>query len=140
MISWLKGLFGSGDAAAKVLKEALLGVDTLSTSAEERGVLRQAVIGNWVDAQSRVISAEYQYGGWLARSWRPILMLMWGFCVTWTFVAPMFNQTAPVVPERLWTLLEYGVLGYIGGRSLEKMTAMVAPGRKVLKVLKELKK
>jgi hypothetical protein len=141
LIAWGAKLLGAGGAkaAGAALKDVLDSVDGLATSAEERGTLRKGLIETWVASQAAVIQAEYQHGNALSRSWRPILMLMWGGCITWTFVGPVFGQPSPEVPERLWDLLELGILGYIGGRSLEKMTSLLVPGKQVRKALAAMK-
>ncbi len=74
------------------------------------------------DAQSKVITAEITSQSWLARNWRPILMLTFTFIVAWNYIiVPIVGATAAVIPPDMWTLMKIGVGGYIVGRSAEKV-------------------
>jgi hypothetical protein len=71
--------------------------------------------------QTEIIVAEAK-GNWLQRSWRPILMLSFGFIVIYVkFVGPLFNLRIPVLEDEFWTLLQIGIGGYVVGRTGEKM-------------------
>jgi len=73
------------------------------------------------DAQAKIITAEIQSQSWLARNWRPILMLTFTFIVAWNYIiVPIFGMTAAIIPPDMWTLMKIGVGGYIVGRSVEK--------------------
>src|SRR5947209_5570511 len=73
------------------------------------------------DAQAKVITAEVTSQSWLARNWRPLLMLTFTFIVAWNYiVVPITGTTAAVIPPDMWTLMKIGVGGYIVGRSAEK--------------------
>lgn len=73
------------------------------------------------DAQAKVITAEITSQSWLARNWRPILMLTFTFIVAWNYIiVPIVGATAAVIPPDMWTLMKIGVGGYIVGRSAEK--------------------
>lgn len=123
LLSKLKGL--AGGEIAKPL-DALTGtlkvVDSMSTSEEEKAGLRKLVTLAVIDAQSTVLKAEVANGTWLARSWRPLLMLAFGVVIVWKYVV-----TADPIPEQMWTFLMVGVGGYIGGRTVEKVATTVAP-------------
>ena len=74
------------------------------------------------DAQAKVITAEITSQSWLARNWRPILMLTFTFIVAWNYiVVPIVGATAAAIPPDMWTLMKIGVGGYIVGRSGEKI-------------------
>lgn len=83
-------------------------------------------------SQTQVITAEAMGNSWLQRNWRPITMLTFVGLI----VATIFGWTAPglteVLKEKLFTLVQYGLSGYVVGRSAEKIAAVVAPalGRK----------
>jgi hypothetical protein len=80
-----------------------------------------------IQKQLDVVLAEAQGESWLQRNWTPILML--------TIVAIAANNyvIAPYIqlffskgiqlelPEKLWSLLQIGVGGYVIGRSAEKI-------------------
>ena len=75
--------------------------------------------------QSEVIIAEAT-GNWLQRSWRPILMLSFGFIVIYVkFIAPLFGFTIPPLENEFWNLLQLGIGGYVVGRSAEKIAKSV---------------
>jgi len=76
------------------------------------------------DAQAKVITAEVTSQSWLARNWRPILMLTFTFIVAWNYIiVPIVGATAATIPPDMWTLMKIGVGGYIVGRSAEKSIA-----------------
>ena len=79
--------------------------------------------------QTEVIVTEAQ-GNWLQRSWRPILMLGFGFIVMYNkFFAPAFNLPNAELENEFWNLLQLGVGGYVIGRSAEKIAKDVIQKR-----------
>jgi len=71
--------------------------------------------------QTEIIVAEAK-GNWIQRSWRPILMLAFGFIVIYVkFLAPLFDLTIPELENEFWNLLQIGIGGYVIGRTGEKM-------------------
>ena len=65
-------------------------------------------------------------GNWLQRSWRPIMMLAFGFIVVFKYfvwqLVMAFNPSVEdfdLIPN-FWSLLEIGIGGYVIGRSVEK--------------------
>ena len=75
--------------------------------------------------QTEIIVAEAK-GNWLQRSWRPILMLAFGFIVIYVkFVAPLFNLQSPELENEFWNLLQLGIGGYVIGRSAEKIAGNI---------------
>ena len=79
--------------------------------------------------QQSIIALEAK-GNWLQRSWRPILMLSFGFIVIYAyFIEPAFIDTQSPISESLndnfWGLLKIGMGGYIIGRSAEKISQTV---------------
>ena len=75
--------------------------------------------------QTDIIIAEAK-GNWLQRSWRPILMLSFGFIVIYVkFLAPLFGFTIPPLENEFWNLLQLGIGGYVVGRSAEKIAKSV---------------
>lgn len=80
----------------------------------------------FADAQAKVVVSEAQSASWIARNWRPILMLVFTYIIAHNYViAPIFGIGAVPIPDRMWSLLELGIGGYIGGRSLEKVAPSV---------------
>lgn len=71
--------------------------------------------------QTEIIVTEAK-GNWLQRSWRPILMLGFGFIVMYNkFFAPAFSLPNAELESEFWNLLQLGVGGYVVGRSVEKI-------------------
>lgn len=121
-------------------------IDSLHTSKEEKEQAKAAVLGvqatlisnllvhesEVVRAQSEVLTAEITGHSWLQRNWRPIVMLTFAFIPGWNYVlGPMlawaFGGVMPTLelPTEMWSLLKWGVTGYIGARGAEKITQMV---------------
>jgi len=79
------------------------------------------------DAQASVITAEVKSDSWLAKNWRPILMLTFTFIIAWNYIfVPILGVTAAAIPADMWTLMKIGVGGYVIGRSGEKIAPAVA--------------
>jgi hypothetical protein len=128
VIEW----FGGG-----LVKDLLGGLDKLFTSKEEKikaeNVIKQILIEKQLELQkmqTEIIVTEAK-GNWLQRSWRPILMLAFGFIVIYVkFIAPLFNLTTPELENEFWNLLQLGIGGYVIGRSAEKISKNVTFNKK----------
>ena len=78
------------------------------------------------DQQIKALLAELS-GNWLQKSWRPILMLaivaiVVNNYILFPYLSLFTAQTVMLeLPEKLWSLLEIGVGGYVVGRSAEKI-------------------
>jgi|TARA_R110000787_G_scaffold40998_1_gene101453 hypothetical protein len=111
-----------------LIKDLLGGLDELFTSKEEKikaeNVIKQILIQKQLELQKMqtdIILAEAK-GNWLQRSWRPMLMLSFGFIVIYNkFAAPLFGWPIPILEGEFWTLLQIGIGGYVVGRSAEKI-------------------
>lgn len=115
-------------------------IDSLHTSEQEKLAAKLALMqaekdfqlevmrldAQWAETQAGVIKAETQSESWMARNWRPILMLTFTFIIAWNFIlAPIFSVEAVGVPESMWELLKLGIGGYVVGRSCEKIIPQV---------------
>ena len=111
-----------------VVKDIIGGLDKLFTSKEEKilaeNAIKQILIEKELELQrmqTEIIVAEAK-GNWIQRSWRPILMLAFGFIVIYVkFLAPLFDLTIPELENEFWNLLQIGIGGYVVGRTGEKM-------------------
>ena len=120
-----------------VIKDLLGGLDKLFTSKEEKikaeSIIKQILIEKQLELQQMqtdVIIAEAK-GNWLQRSWRPILMLSFGFIVIYVkFIAPIFGFTIPALEIEFWELLKIGIGGYVVGRSAEKISKNITISKK----------
>ena len=115
-----------------VVKEVGKVIDNLFTSEEERLKAKNEVFKVLQEQQlelqklqTEIILAEAN-GNWLQRSWRPILMLAFGFIVIYVkFAAPLFNLPIPELENEFWNLLQLGIGGYVVGRSAEKIASNI---------------
>jgi len=120
-----------------VLKDLLGGLDKLFTSKEEKikaeSIIKEIILQKKVELQQMqtdIILAEAK-GNWLQRSWRPILMLAFGFIVIYVkFLAPVFGLTIPELEIEFWELLKIGIGGYVVGRSAEKISKNITISKK----------
>jgi len=81
-----------------------------------------------VKMQAQVITAEAKSEHWLTSTWRPIIMLIFGFIIFNNYVlVPYFSTLFSVkipsltLTSEMWELLKVGIGGYIIGRSAEKI-------------------
>lgn len=143
----IAGVFGGGGAKAVLDggSKILQSIDGLTTSAEEKKELRASVIGTMVQAQSAVIVAEANAGG-IASKWRPYTMLSFVVIILchytlFPMIAVIFPQTAPVfaamvLPPEMWVLIQVGLGGYTGGRSVEKVVGLLTTSKELRKMAK----
>jgi hypothetical protein len=81
-------------------------------------------------AASRIIQTEAASQHWLAANWRPLTMLTFVVLI----VARWFGWAAPNLSEaeyiKLWSIVEFGLGGYVVGRSVEKIAPSIAQAMK----------
>ena len=130
-------------------------IDDLHTSGEEKltlkaklleiqtGVITQSIEleKTAIEAKASIIITEAKSDSWLTRSWRPIVMLSLAASVLayWFGLTPTDSSTGlSTIPleivNRMFSLVQIGVGGYIASRGAEK----VIP--KVIASLKEKEK
>ena len=115
-----------------VIKEIGNAIDKLFTTEEERLKAKNEIFKVLQEQQlelqklqTEIIVTEAN-GNWLQRSWRPILMLAFGFIVIYVkFIAPLFNLPIPPLENEFWNLLQLGIGGYVVGRSAEKIAGNI---------------
>jgi hypothetical protein len=97
----------------------------------------------FLKSQSDIIVSETTGHSWLQRNWRPITMLVFVFIIANNYVLvpyahSLFDLNLPVLnlPNQVWELIKYGLTGYIGARSVEKIASVAAQ----TKLAKELVK
>lgn len=120
-----------------VVKEVGNVIDKLFTSEEERLKAKNEVFKVLQEQQlelqklqTEIVLAEAN-GNWLQRSWRPILMLSFGFIVIYVkFIAPLFSLPIPPLENEFWNLLQLGIGGYVVGRSAEKIASNITINKK----------
>lgn len=81
-------------------------------------------------AASEIIRTEAASEHWLAANWRPLTMLTFVVLI----VARWFGWAAPNLSEteyiKLWSIVEFGLGGYVVGRSVEKIAPSIAQALK----------
>ncbi len=132
-----------GGGAKSILEPVAKILDETITSDEERQDAKTKLIkvitefsSKMMEFQKDILTTEMK-GNWLQRSWRPILMLLFGFIVIYEyFIAKVFNLPSSNLPDDFWALLKIGMGGYIIGRSVEKTAEKISdkinviPGKK----------
>lgn len=126
-MKWILDFFKGGNPVAETIKA----IDGVTTSGAERIELKRQFITQVVDAQAKVIAAEASAGSWLTQSWRPLVMLSFASILVYNFFfGPMFGLRTVDMPQDLWTLLQVGIGGYVGGRTVEKLVPMLGKMKK----------
>lgn len=126
-MKWILDFFKGGNPVAETIKA----IDGVTTSGAERIELKRQFITQVVDAQAKVIAAEASAGSWLTQSWRPLVMLSFASILVYNFFfGPMFGLKTVDMPQDLWTLLQVGIGGYVGGRTVEKLVPMLGKMKK----------
>lgn len=81
-------------------------------------------------AAAKIIQTEAASTHWLAANWRPLTMITF----TALIVARWFGWAAPGLAEaeylKLWSIVEFGLGGYVVGRSVEKVAPAIATAMK----------
>ena len=77
-------------------------------------------------AAAKIIQTEAASQHWLAANWRPLTMIVFVSLI----VARWFGWAAPNLSEaeyvKLWSIVEFGLGGYVVGRSVEKIAPTIA--------------
>lgn len=119
-------ILGDGGIIGKALDK--LAVDANTAAQIKAAVLEQAMAqGAALDmAAADIVKTEAASSGWLTRSWRPLVMLVF----TGLIVARWFGWSAAGLSEaealELWAIVKIGLGGYVIGRSAEKVAPSVA--------------
>ena len=81
-------------------------------------------------AAAKIIQTEAASTHWLAANWRPLTMITF----TTLIVTRWMGWVAPNLSEaeylKLWSIIEFGLGGYVVGRSVEKLAPAIATAMK----------
>jgi len=81
-------------------------------------------------AAAKIIQTEAASTHWLAANWRPLTMITF----TALIVARWMGWVAPNLSEaeylKLWSIIEFGLGGYVVGRSVEKLAPAISTAMK----------
>lgn len=123
LFSWLTG---------DLFKKVTTSIDSLITSDEEKLILKNDLEKLLINESLKInelkssIIKEEAKGNFLQRSWRPILMLNFGFIVSYCkFLAPAFGLPIVILEPQFWSLLNLGIGGYVIGRSTEQIVKTI---------------
>lgn len=90
-------------------------LEELDKRAEQSLVALEAYLAT-LQAQNQALERDSKSEDWLTRNWRPIVMLCFTFMVVVSWVG-----WGPPVPDWATEMIQWGMLGYIGARSVEKL-------------------
>lgn len=125
------GLLGSITDVAKAFINKEITIEEYQSKVA--GLLVPA-IGELAKAQRDVIMAEATSESWIARNWRPMVAIAFGFIpFFYGLIVPIlvgwFGMPSPRVGDELLKWIMDAVViclgGYIGGRSLEKIATSI---------------
>lgn len=94
---------------------------------ELQGKLQDA-ISNEISQSAEVIKAEATSQSWLPRNVRPLLLLLWGLCITFNQLVPIFARywipglSTLTLDPWVYKLTAIGYTGYVTARTWEKVT------------------
>lgn len=89
-------------------------------------------------AAASIIVAEAQSESAITRTWRPIIMLIFAGLIiaSWFgYTPPGIDQPMSPMLDRLFDLMEIGIGGYVGGRTLEKIAKEIRIGSVLKKLI-----
>jgi hypothetical protein len=126
----------------KIFEPALKALDELITSEEEVMIqknklaqikvdmqkIQNSLIEKFLELESKVIEAqqaiivaEAQGDSWMQRNWRPMLMIMFALIIVTTWLGLSSDKVNTEMQLRLIDMVQGGLYGYIGLRSVEKI-------------------
>ncbi len=122
----ISGFFNFKGQQAEVINKAMDVVTSVNQSDDSRD-----------RAVADIISAEANSESWLTRTWRPLVVMMFvGLLFSFFFGYSPPNVTAHMI-DRVFDLVEFSVLGYMGSRGLEKCISSLALGPVISKFVQK---
>ena len=118
-MSWVAALPVVGKVIDKLFPDA-------DQAEKARATLYQmAVDGELEELTQRasVVKAEVQGEGWLQRSWRPLVMLVFTALVVCRWMGWASPDLSEALELKLLGIVQLGIGGYIASRGLEKVAA-----------------
>lgn len=101
-------------------------IELAKLQAEFNGKVLDADV-SFANAQRDAIVGEEKSESWMARNWRPIIMLMFGYIIFHDYIiAQIFSLKMLPIPDDLWSLMKLGLGGYVIGRTAEKIAPHIA--------------
>lgn len=115
--SFFGGLFGFKGKQADTIQSALSVVSDVTASNSQRE-----------HAIAQIIAGEAASESWLTRMWRPLTMIIFvGIVVAFWFgyVPPNLNEPLSPTLDRIFGLIEIGLMGYIPARTIDKIVTQM---------------
>jgi len=122
----VKGLFGMKEDQAQTVHKALDMVSNVNATDEARSV-----------AAAQIISAEANSESVITRMWRPVVVLSFTVLLFSFFLGYTPDNVSPHMIDRIFDLVEYSVLGYMGARSIDKWVKELSLGSVVKKFVEK---
>lgn len=120
----VKGFFGIKRGEAKIVNHAMDVLSDVNKSDDARAL-----------AAAQIISAEARSESWLTRTWRPLTVLSFVGILFAYFFGLIPQNVTPHIVDRIFDLVEYSVLGYMGMRSADKWIRELSIGSAVKKFI-----
>ncbi len=120
------GFFNYKGEQAKTVQEALSVLKSVNDTDAQS-----------ITAASQALSAILTQGSFLEKNWRPLLMVVLMVILITSFfgyVPPHLNDAVSPTMEKVWTLLQIGLGGYLPCRTVEKIVQQINIGS-ILKAL-----
>ena len=131
-------MFGWGEAVKGVTDLVGKFVEDPDKANELETEIKKSLMGiekQLIQSQTAVIVAEAKSQSFIAKNWRPMIMLIFGAIILNNYILfpyiQLFGGTAIKLdlPPAMWELLKIGIGGYIVGRTGEKMVDTSAKNR-----------
>jgi len=103
------GFFNFKGQQADVIKEAMNVVSDVNKSDDARAT-----------AAAQIIAAEANSESWLTRTWRPLVVICFTAILLGNLTGLVRSPVSEDILNRMFDLVEYSVLGYMGMRSADK--------------------
>lgn len=110
---FFKGLFSFKAEQAETVQSALKILKSVND-----------VDGQQTTAAAQALSSILTNGSWLEKQWRPVMMILCMVligCAFFGYVPPGIDAPLSPTMERVWTMLQIGLGGYLPLRTLEKI-------------------
>ena len=118
-MSWVAALPVIGKVIDKLFPDA-------DQAEQARATLTRMALDGELEAlvqRASVVKAEAQGEGWLQRSWRPLVMLVFTALVVCRWMGWASPDLSEALELKLLGIVQLGIGGYIASRGVEKVAA-----------------
>ncbi len=118
-------MYGKGNSKFEMLREPS---DSAGFHAFSLSLVLNVAINGELDElakQAGVIKTEAQGEGWLQRSWRPIVMLVFTALIVCRWMSWALPDISETLELNLLGIVQLGIGRYIASRGLEKVTKSI---------------